>query len=132
MTYNLFNFTETILHYSYSQGKGGLFSGPGYTESRFEDKIKARDIISVLGNKGLDINSVVGDRNNGPSNWGNVTDWGRTLPKYNIPDRNINGTAPSTVYFYDNNAIYFSINQKNYWAALGVDMAMAKNGETLP
>ncbi|HNC09952.1 MAG TPA: hypothetical protein PLX14_14675, partial [Anaerolineales bacterium] len=126
----------------YSQGKGTLFAGPNSAAAQqFQSSFPLglgnadakRSLMSTLGSAALDPNSASGwDRWTGPSNWGNVDDWGKTLRKSGFKEKIIYGTDPTSIYFYFNNAIYFSIRQKQHWESLGVDMTMAPNGHTLP
>jgi hypothetical protein len=126
---------------AYSGGRGGLFAGPTSRRARefvlnrpqLGNNGDARSMMSSLGSQARNPNSVVlWDRYYGPSNWGNVSDWGKRLRRGEISEGTINGYASSTVYFYINNAIYFSKAQYEYWEALGVDMTLAEEGETIP
>lgn len=80
----------------------------------------------------------------GPSNWGNVESgpgsWlaavrkaAETQKDPPLLEHNINGTAENTIYYYFNNAFYYSLAQKHYWTEeMGASAGMAENGETAP
>jgi len=116
---------------SYSNGRGGLFGGPSYAANE-TGTLSSSSNLSGWGKKALDMFSIVSPvRDLGPSNWGNRGGWGDALKDAHIPSYFVNGLAVDTVYFYTNNAIYYSISQQEYWKNLGVDMKMDAEGETL-
>jgi hypothetical protein len=115
----VFNYMATQIDESSGLLKGHQAPGNQYYRS------EAGTLLSHLGGTTMDPPLLVGDRWNGPSKWGNIPAWGQRLQQ-GVDEHHINGTAPTTVYYYVGSAIYFSINQQKYWYALGVDMTMAR------
>jgi RHS repeat-associated protein len=125
---------------SFIDGSSALRGGPANAINvpKFHDKVRglsrgAYNLIRSFGGRALNPRSVVSwDRKNGPSIWGNIngTDTFRNKP-YNIPESSnkqtiINGIAANTVYYYKGNFVILSVNQYNYWKALGVDMSLTR------
>lgn len=73
----------------------------------------------VLGNMALNPESLVQDRYNAPSEWGNNDLLSNYLQQYTdfSPDR-IHGLDPQTVVFYTGSTIVYSLNQWNYWTGI--------------
>ncbi len=91
---------------------------------------EARQIIANVGRKALSPHSVVGDIDNGPSNWGNIVG-AKALANPNgnfkIPVDSVNGIASNTIYYVNPSFAAFSLNQKNHFQALGVDFTMCSS-----
>jgi hypothetical protein len=106
-------------------GNSALFAGPTNKSNQNFDIDHPRidepaSKISSWGTAALAATSVVSrDRNVGPSSWGNYNGWASALG--NIQP----GLSSQTVYYYAGNAIYYSVNQYNYWSSLDTDMTMA-------
>jgi hypothetical protein len=133
---------------AYSRGEGRLFQGPNNASvqqsgsdfpSVWGGAAALRGTISNLGNIAVSRSSLdpKWDRWTGPSNWGNVKgghgSWLEAVRKAEIEEYNINGTARDTIYYYFDNAFYYSRAQKDYWTnEMGATANMAENGETAP
>ncbi len=140
---------------AYSKGVGRVFKGPnnksvqqGCTDypSVWHGPVALRTTLFNLGDKALSRSSLdpTWDRWTGPSNWGNVKgghgSWleavreaAKTQTDPPIREYHINGTAKDTIYYYFNNAFYYSRAQKHYWTVeKGASAGMAENGETAP
>jgi hypothetical protein len=62
------------------------------------------------------------------TNFGRLTKGADDIRK-NLTQNKIQfGTDRNTVYHLTGNAVYLSVNQYNYWDALGVDMTLAIPG----
>jgi hypothetical protein len=70
--------------------------------------------------------SLIWNMDYGPSVWGNSTPWRDILrdDKYRIPEGEVNGIRPSTVYYYFDTWIVFSVGQRTYWNNQSVSTAM--------
>jgi hypothetical protein len=119
---------------AYSQGQGKLFDGPNSTGIKMFAKnnpglggeAEVRSLVFSLGAHARNSTRVVGDRYNGPSNWGNIkgADTLADPDQFHIPVAPaINGTAPNTIYYLNPNFIVYSINQRKYFEPLGVDFS---------
>jgi hypothetical protein len=117
-------------------GSSGLLKGPLNDSIKIYDRntpklgsaADIRNLISRFGRSALNSNSVVlWDRKNGPSKWGNIQ--GADDIRKNLTQNKIQfGTDSNTVYHLTGNAVYLSVNQYNYWDALGVNMTLAIPG----
>lgn len=141
--HGIFNFMA-----AYSRGEGRLFQGPNNASvqqagtdfpSVWGGAAALRGTISNLGNIAVSRSSLdpTWTRETGPSNWGNVKggpgSWLAAVRNAEIKEYNINGTARDTIYYYFNNAFYYSLAQKDYWTnEMGATANMAENGETAP
>jgi len=104
-------------------GNSGLWGGTSvandYAQStgipKFGTEADLREEISSLGGNAVAPSSVISwNRNKGPSSWGNDQSWAKALIANQICEGN-NGLASNSIYYYFDDAIYFSVDQYNYW-----------------
>lgn len=127
---------------SYSLGTTGMLNGgPAYSASfedsypkAFGDAAAKRVLLSDLGRIAPSRNSLDPEwtRETGPSNWGNVRDgvgsWVEAVRTSNIPEGNVNDDpiAANSIYYYNGNALFYSVAQKNWWTQVyGATATMA-------
>ena len=105
-------------------GRSALLAGAQNETNQLYDKYTSklgsaadiRNTMSTLGRNALNPSSVItSDRFNGPSSWGNDTPWKKTLTANEVPESSINGLSEDTAYYYFQDAIFYSVNQYNYW-----------------
>jgi len=114
----VFNFIAHLI-----DGGSGLWEGldaaNAYAQDtgvpKFGSEIELRDLMSSLGQKALDPSSVITwDQRKGPSSWGNDQSWASALIDKEIWE-GFNSLSPDSIYYYLDDAIYFSVDQYNYW-----------------
>jgi hypothetical protein len=112
-----------------SKGSGGLFIGTRDLSSyRGPPQIQSAPWSMAdaarVGKMALNRNSVIGDRYNGPSNWGNAPNWTQALRENHISEKYFNGIDNHTVYYYSDTWVLFSKDQRDYWSSQGIDTSM--------
>ena len=65
------------------------------------------------------------DRNNAPSNWGNI-EGACTIQRTLQVAGKTTGSAKYSVYYLNPSFVVLSVNQSNYWTSQGVDMSFAE------
>lgn len=68
-----------------------------------------------LGATALHPSNLNSNKDEAPTGYGNYYEWMMFLRKETIPERKINGTKKETVYYYADDAIYYSQLQYRYW-----------------
>jgi RHS repeat-associated protein len=103
---------------AWKDGKSGITKGPekikNYARDSGLDDAQAK--MKEWGMAALHPKTLNWDRNDAPSNWGNING----AKDINVPRRNF-GSASNSVYYKNSSFVVLSVNQYNYWA-LRVDM----------
>jgi len=114
---------------AYSGGTTGMLEGGIAYSAAFKDSYpmafgdgeNKRSLISMLGQIALCRSCLPKEwtQKSVPSNWGNVTDrypgWLQKVRQSNIPEYAINGTDQHTIYYYYDDAFFYSRDQLDFW-----------------